>query len=75
MLRTPRYKYNLYREFGEELYDLERDPLELENLAAQESAAAVKAGLRAELERWMQENADPFDTFEVSKLRTPARKR
>ena len=75
MLRTERYKYNLYREFGEELYDLERDPLELENLAAQESAAAVKAGLRAELERWMKENADPFDTFEVSRLRTPAGRR
>jgi len=72
MLRTPRYKYNLYREFGEELYDLEQDPLELVNLAAQESAAPIKTELRAELERWMKENDDPFDTFEVSKLRTKA---
>ena len=69
MLRTPRYKYNLYRQWGEELYDLEQDPLELVNLAASESAAPVKAELRAELEAWMKANADPFETLEVSELR------
>ena len=70
MLRTPRWKYNLYRQWGEELYDLEQDPLELRNLAEQESTAPVKAELRAELERWMKDNADPFETLEVSELRT-----
>ncbi len=69
MLRTERFKYNLYREWGEELYDLERDPHELVNLATDESAAATKAELRAELERWIDENDDPFPTLEATQLK------
>jgi choline-sulfatase len=75
MLRTARHKYNLYRQWGEELYDLEEDPHELHNLAGQEQAAALQAELRGELEAWMKANQDPFESFEASKLKPPRRQR
>ena len=43
----------------EELYDLEHDPFELKNVAAHEGHAPAKAELRAKLDRWMEETADP----------------
>jgi arylsulfatase A-like enzyme len=70
MLRTERWKLNLSRGFGEELYDLEADPLELVNLAGQEGSATVQAELTAELAAWMKATDDPFDTIEPSALRT-----
>ncbi len=69
MLRTERAKYNLYLGFGEELYDLEHDPQELVNLAADEAWAERKQALRAELEAWIEANQDPFHTLEYSALR------
>jgi len=60
MIRTHRYKYNLYRVHGEELYDLEHDPDELQNLAADKSYEEVKAGLYAQLCRWIKDHHDPF---------------
>ena len=38
----------------EELYDLENDPLERENLAEDPGYAGVKAGLRKELDDWLE---------------------
>lgn len=43
----------------EELYDSLADPYELNNLAADPACAGIKAGLSAELERWMLEQGDP----------------
>ena len=48
-VRTERYKYVLYQTREEELYDLLRDPHELNNIAAHPSAAATKARLRQRL--------------------------
>lgn len=70
MLRTERWKLNLSRGFGEELYDLAADPFELVNLAGQEVHAKVQADLTAELGTWMKATDDPFESLEASELRT-----
>ncbi len=44
----------------EELYDLEKDPLETKNLAADPAAAAVLADLRKRMETWREETKDPW---------------
>jgi N-sulfoglucosamine sulfohydrolase len=44
----------------EELYDLEKDPNELTNLAADPAAAGVLADLRARLKDWQQRTKDPW---------------
>jgi N-acetylglucosamine-6-sulfatase len=52
-VRTERHKYIRYRELRDmdELYDLERDPYELENLALSSGHAPVEATLARELGR------------------------
>jgi len=55
-VRTDRYKYIHWVNRGrsgelDELYDLDKDPCELKNLAGSRSAAGVKARLRGELRR------------------------
>jgi len=55
----------------EELYDLRNDPGELTNVADDLRHADAKKSLRAELEKWMADTADPratgggdeFDTY------------
>ncbi len=60
MIRTKQYKYNRYLPEGEELYDLQRDPDELHNLAEDPKHAQAKRELAAKLDRWIEENDDPF---------------
>ncbi|MCP4639118.1 MAG: sulfatase [bacterium] len=43
-----------------ELYDLENDPYEFENLAGKAESAEVEAGLMAQLEAWRKETEDPL---------------
>ncbi len=43
----------------EELYDLAKDPHQLNNVAAQPAYAAAKKQLRAALDRWMRDTKDP----------------
>lgn len=43
-----------------ELYDLETDPWEQQNLAGRAELAAVEADLKARLVRWMKETSDPL---------------
>lgn len=62
MIRSRSHKYNLYRVHGEELYDLEKDPKEIHNVAADPAYADVKRRLADELNRWMVDNDDPFAT-------------
>lgn len=52
-VRTERYKYIRYRELPgmDELYDLERDPYELESLIDSGSHTAVRESLKKELDR------------------------
>jgi hypothetical protein len=55
MLRTPEFKYARYDDGGSELYDLTRDPDELEN-RADDSAYAGRVGeLKALVARWERE--------------------
>jgi arylsulfatase A-like enzyme len=63
MVRTDRWKYVRYRSDGEELYDLETDPGELRNLAAEASAGAQRARLSRALDDWMRRTSDPFPTL------------
>jgi len=44
----------------EELFDLQADPWELNNLAQDSSRAAAKAQLAAQLREWMQREGDPL---------------
>lgn len=45
---------------AEELYDLDADPAERHNLAADAAAAATVAELRAALDAWMRRTGDPL---------------
>ena len=49
MIRTPEWKYVYSHGDGDQLYDMVNDPAETRNLAAQESAAAVRNTLRDQL--------------------------
>lgn len=44
---------------GEELYDLAADPYEMDNVARDSRYADAKGRMRAELDRWMKDTADP----------------
>ena len=45
---------------AEELYDLEHDPDQVKDVARDEPHAAIKARLRARLDRWMVDTGDPL---------------
>ena len=60
MVRTLRYKYNLYLYQGEELYDLEADPDELINLSKNPRYRQVKKRLVNILREWVDKTHDPF---------------
>ena len=44
---------------AEELYDLKTDPHEINNVAGKPAYAAAQKNLRAQLDRWMKDTADP----------------
>ncbi len=44
---------------AEELYDLKKDPHQIRNLAGQPEYEAAQKELRAQLDHWMQDSADP----------------
>ena len=54
---------------AEELYDVQKDPYELNNLAAKPDYAEIKSTLRAELDRWMQQQGDEGVDTELNALR------
>ncbi len=69
-IRNHQFKYNLYIEFGEELYDLVNDPEEIMNLAQDPVYAEVKADLRGKLDTWIEENQDEFYSYEVTEMQS-----
>jgi N-sulfoglucosamine sulfohydrolase len=44
---------------AEELYDLGRDPHQIDNVAGRPAYAALQKELRAQLDQWMKDTADP----------------
>jgi len=60
MIRTERYKLNRHQRFGDELYDLANDPMELHNVADDAAYAEVKGELVDRLGAWLAEHDDPF---------------
>jgi hypothetical protein len=52
MLRTPRYKLTRFDDGGGELYDLTRDPDELNNVIERPEITSIKADLQRQLEAW-----------------------
>ncbi len=44
---------------AEELYDLGKDPYEMNNVAGQPAYATIQKQLRAQLDQWMKDTADP----------------
>lgn len=62
MIRTRRYKYVRYRYHGEELYDLEPDPTEIVNCAENKAYESVKKEMSEQLEQWMKQHNDPFNS-------------
>ncbi|MDR3635773.1 MAG: sulfatase [Isosphaeraceae bacterium] len=56
---APSFRLGFEQRPEEELYDLEHDPHEVKNVAGDERYAADRAALRARLERWMRDTADP----------------
>ena len=66
MVRTERYKYIHYLEGnGEELYDLEKDPHEMKNVAADPSYADVLQEARDIMKTRIEESDDPYYSLEV----------
>ena len=61
MVRTGRYKYNLYEDGArrEQLIDLNGDPGEMDNLAERPECKAVLNDHRRRLCRWVDETGDP----------------
>ena len=53
---------------AEELYDLEKDPYELRNLADDPAYAKIKARLRKALERWMAQQGDEGNATELKAI-------
>ncbi|MHC4995735.1 MAG: sulfatase/phosphatase domain-containing protein, partial [Planctomycetota bacterium] len=69
-IRTHAFKYNVYIEFGEELYDLKKDPQEIVNLANDPAYAKVKADLRQKLDAWIQAKGDKFYSFKTTPMQS-----
>jgi arylsulfatase A-like enzyme len=57
-VRTERWKYNWYLADMDELYDLETDPYELENLALDRRHGDTLLGLRSRIRNWLTETGD-----------------
>lgn len=60
-LRSRKYKYARFREKPWVLYDLERDPFEMNNLAEASSHARLRERFDALIERQMRRTADRWD--------------
>lgn len=59
-VRTQRYMYARYRDKPWVLYDLEKDPYEMENLADDPAAASLVAEMDTSIEGWMRKTGDSW---------------
>ena len=60
MVRDRRWKYVWNLTAEDELYDLETDPAEINNLAARPAAAEPLAQMRRRMLAWLEETRDPI---------------
>ncbi|PCJ62360.1 MAG: hypothetical protein COA79_04650 [Planctomycetota bacterium] len=60
------YKYNYYVGNGEELFDMSKDPEELNSLVNDKSFQTLKAELKSKLDEWIKNNDDPFYSYSVT---------
>jgi len=59
-VRHKKWKYLYFQKGGwEELYDLEKDPQELYNLAGKSESDQIRGNLKKEAESWIQEYSNP----------------
>jgi len=65
-IRTAQNKYNKYLGDGEELYDLDKDPGEVVNLADDPKYGPIKQRLASQLDRWIAEHHDPFYSLKTT---------
>ena len=56
---APLFELNFGKRPAEELYDLSKDPHQINNVAGNPEYAAAQKTLRSEVEQWMRETADP----------------
>jgi arylsulfatase A-like enzyme len=62
MVRTKTHKLLLYPEARKvQLFDIERDPWEMDNLAEDPALSATISGLFAELKRWQETVSDTLE--------------
>jgi len=66
MIRTKDIKLNRHIRWGDELYDLKKDPLELKNLADDAEYATIKHDLAQKLDQWIEDYKDPFYSLHVT---------
>lgn len=63
-VRTEKWKYNFHCGDMDELYDMEKDPLEMQNLAENPDYTAVVAEMQERLAQWLRETgADDWSSF------------
>ena len=63
MVRTERWKFVHYLRGGEELYDLARDPHEIDNLADIALHANIRQTMSRILEDHLKSTGDPFTSL------------
>ena len=66
MIRTERWKYVRYLQYGNELYDLNADPHEMNNLAGKPAHADRQKTLADRLDQWISQTRDPFNKLTVT---------
>lgn len=66
MIRTEKWKYNIYIKHGTELYDLESDPHEMHNLADDPDYREIRDELHKRLVAHIDSIGDPFFTFKAT---------
>jgi len=66
MIRTEKWKYNIYIKHGAELYDLESDPHEIHNLVDDPDYREIQKKLHDQLVAQIDSIGDPFFTFKAT---------
>jgi len=60
MLRLKQYKYNIYSTGEEQLFDLQSDPGEMQNLVGESEFKDIRLECRKNLKTWAEETNDDF---------------